>query len=291
MSVLYQFAFGLACGALLFSCGRPAEAPDSTPERVVSLSGAITETLHTLGHGEKIVGVDVTSTYPAEITQLPQIGHVSQLNAEAILGLTPDLIIAETGERDNPVLQQLAESGIEMLYIPKPNTLDAPVQLATAIAEKLGDPYGKLDALIQQVGNDRQELRALTVQRSDRPTVLFIYARGKGNLMVAGAGTSAEAMITAAGGTNAAVGFEGFRAFSAEGLIEAQPEVILMFESGVRSLEGEEELLKLAGVSQTPAGRRRRIITMDGHYLLGFGPRAAEAALELAKQLQENTVL
>lgn len=289
MLILIRYTLGLAYCLLLYGCGAPAGSeagtPDSPPERIVSLSGAVTETLYALGHGEKIVGVDVTSSYPAAVQQLPDLGHVSQLNAEGILGLRPDLIIAEAAEENNPVLQQLSRSGIETLFVPKPNSLDAPVQMATAIAERLGDPNNQLEDLVRKVETQQQELENRISGIDDRPRVLFIYARGKGRLMVAGAGTPAEAMIRAAGGENAINAFEGFQALSAEGLIEAKPEVILMFESGLRSLDGVETLLALPGIDQTPAGRNRSIITMDGHYLLGFGPRAAAAALELSRRL------
>jgi len=250
------------------------------------LSGAITETLYTLGHGDKIVGVDVTSTYPDEANRLPKVGHVRQLNAEGILGLKPDLIIAEISENNSPALQQLEQSGLEILWLEKPFSLDAPLQMAQKIADKLGDPAGKLEQLSKKIKAENQDLQALIANKTNTPKVLFIYARGKGNLMVAGTNTAAEAMIQAAGGQNAVTEFADFQALSAEGLIKAQPDIILMFDSGLQSVNGADELLKIPGVSQTPAGQNQRIITMDGHYLLGFGPRATEAAVELAKKLQ-----
>ncbi|MDX1942530.1 MAG: helical backbone metal receptor, partial [Saprospiraceae bacterium] len=249
------------------------------------LSGAITETLYTLGHGDKIVGVDVTSTYPAEANQLPKVGHVRQLNAEGILGLKPDLIIAEISENNSPALQQLEQSGLEILWLEKTHSLDAPLQMAQKIAEKLGDPAGKLEQLSKKIKAKKQDLQSLIANKTNTPKVLFIYARGKGNLMVAGKNTAAEAMIQAAGGQNAVTEFTDFQALSAEGLIKAQPDIILMFDSGLQSVNGADELLKIPGISQTPAGQNQRIITMDGHYLLGFGPRATEAAIELAKKL------
>lgn len=292
-SYIYRMAIGLACCLVLGACQntstQQADTSSADYERIVSLSGAITETLHTLGHGDKVVGVDRTSTYPAEVANLTKLGHISQLNAEGVLGLTPDLIIAEETERDNPTLQQLQQSGVEMLFVPKPNSMDAPLQMATAIAEKLGDPNDKLSVLTEKINAEQAQLAALVANGSQRPRVLFIYARGKGNLMVAGKNTSAETMIEAAGGQNAVTEFADFKALSTEGLIQAQPDVILMFESGLRSLNGAEQLLAIPGMSQTPAGQNRRIIAMDGHYLLGFGPRANAAALELAQKLKEET--
>lgn len=280
----------MACCWLFWACEETASQQANSSslgyERIVSLSGAITETLYALGHGDKIVGVDRTSTYPVEVKNLTQLGHISQLNAEGVLGLSPDVIIAEASEKESAALKQLEQSGIEIVFIDKPNTMDAPLQMATAIAEKLGDPEEKLAALSEKIKAEQTQLASLVANGSQRPRVLFIYARGKGNLMVAGKNTSAEAMIEAAGGQNAVTEFSDFKALSTEGLLQAQPDVILMFESGLRSLNGVEELLAIPGMHQTPAGQNRRIITMDGHYLLGFGPRAVDAALELAKSLQ-----
>lgn len=283
----YKILLVVTCGLWLNACQQNSsqQIEKRSYQRIVSLSGAITETLYTLGYGGKIVGVDVTSTYPAEANALPKLGHVRQLNAEGILGLKPDLIIAEVAENNRPSLQQLGQSGVEILWLEKPNSLDAPLQMATTLVEKLGDPAEKLPALSQKIAQEKQALQTLITNKTNTPKVLFIYARGKGNLMVAGRNTPAEAMISAAGGQNAVTEFADFQALSAEGLIKAQPDIILMFDSGLQSLNGVDELLKIPGVSQTPAGKNRRVITMDGHYLLGFGPRATQAAVELAKQL------
>jgi iron complex transport system substrate-binding protein len=41
----------------------------------------------------------------------------------------------------------------------------------------------------------------------------------------------------------------------------------------------------LKGLGSTPAGASNRVISMDGLYLLGFGPRAPAAARELMGRL------
>jgi len=43
-------------------------------------------------------------------------------------------------------------------------------------------------------------------------------------------------------------------------------------------------LLKVPGVASTNAGRNRRIVTMDGQLLTGFGPRLGKAAVELSQK-------
>ena len=46
-----------------------------------------------------------------------------------------------------------------------------------------------------------------------------------------------------------------------------------------------DQLFALKGVQSTPAGAAKRIIMMDGLYLLGFGPRAPAAARDLMGNL------
>ena len=95
-------------------------------------------------------------------------------------------------------------------------------------------------------------------------------------------------MINRAGGELAISSFEDYENLTPESLVEASPEVILMFESGLASLDGKEGLSQIAGMEQVPAYKNDRIITMDGHYLSSFGPRAGKAAIELANKLKES---
>ena len=62
---------------------------------------------------------------------------------------------------------------------------------------------------------------------------------------------------------------------------DAAPEVGVMTEKGRESLESEEALWSLPGISNTPAGANRQVITVDDLALLGFGPRRGMALDEL----------
>ena len=62
------------------------------------MSGFLTEVLHDLGHGGGIVGRDVTSTYPENMAEIPNLGHISQLNIEAVLQLQPNFIFVEESQ-------------------------------------------------------------------------------------------------------------------------------------------------------------------------------------------------
>jgi iron complex transport system substrate-binding protein len=115
--------------------------------------------------------------------------------------------------------------------------------------------------------------------------VLFIYARGAGSLMVAGKKTSVDAVISLSGAKNALTSFEDFKPLTAESLVLANPDIILMFNSGVQSLGGLNGLVQVQGLAQTNAGKNKRIIEMDGQLLTGFGPRLPLALKELIEKM------
>lgn len=102
---------------------------------------------------------------------------------------------------------------------------------------------------------------------------------------VSGTGTSADAIIALAGGKNAVQGYESYKPLTAEGAVEAAPDVILVTTRGLASSGGVEGLLKQPGLELTPAGQAGRVVAMDDLYLLGFGPRLGEAVRDLCGQL------
>ena len=101
--------------------------------------------------------------------------------------------------------------------------------------------------------------------------------------MVAGRKTAAHTMITAAGGLNAINTYEGYRPLTAESVVVAQPDLILLTERSVNSLKGADALWKIPSILLTPAGKSRRSVVIEDLKLLGFGPRTGEAILELRR--------
>jgi iron complex transport system substrate-binding protein len=116
--------------------------------------------------------------------------------------------------------------------------------------------------------------------------VLFVYTSSSGALQVAGEGTAASAMIALAGARNATSGFTGYRPMTAEAVIAAAPDVILFTDRGLASAGGVDAVLAKPGVALTPAGRARRVVSLDDLLLLGFGPRTGAAAEALARRVE-----
>lgn len=257
-------------------------------ERIIALNGDLTEIVAALGLGEHLVGVDLSATYPPDlVAELPNIGYQYNLNAEGILALNPTVVIGKEGAGPPEVLQQVRSAGIPVLIGPDAQDIDAPAAKIRFVAQALGVPNAG-DALVADLEADLATARAqLDSVESPAPRVLFLYLRGTSTQAAAGSETAADTMITAAGGINvgAEQGIENYEPLSPEVIAAAQPDVILLMESGLQSMGGIEGLFTIPGLADTPALREQRVIAMDGLYLVGLGPRTGAAILDLLPHL------
>jgi len=252
-------------------------------ERIITAGSAITETVCALGDCDKIIASDRTSLYPTKIQQLPSIGYRSGINAEGILSLKPTLIIAEKDYVDEAVISQLSSTGIKLVIIDRKNNVNDTKNFITQIATALHrETEGK--KLIRGIEQEVADTKALLQKATANPKVLCIYNRGTASVSIAGTDTFSE-ILKYVGATNAITSVEGYKPLNTEALIAANPDYILMVATGFESLGGMEGMLKVPGVAQTTAGKKKQIIALDALMLTNFGPRFGQAVRELVTLL------
>jgi iron complex transport system substrate-binding protein len=248
-------------------------------QRIVTAGSALTETVCALGDCDKIIASDRTSLYPAHIQQLPSIGYRGGINAEGILSLKPTLVIAEKDYVEDAVLQQLTASGVKLVIIDRKYTFNDTKKFIAQIATALGrDAEGK--KLIAKIEGELAEANAMLKKTTTVPKVLSIYNRGTSTISVAGKNTFGE-ILSYAGATSAVIDVEGYKPLNTEALIAANPDYLLMVSMGLESLGGIEGALKIPGVAQTTAGKKKQIVSIESLKLTNFGPRFGEAVKEL----------
>ena len=248
--------------------------------RIVSLSGAISEIIVGLGYESYIVATDITSNYPESINKLPKVGHNRSIQAEGILAQSPDIVVGIEKDLNPKVIRQIKSSGVKVVLFDQEHSVEGTKKLIQGVKDSLNFDI-KNDSLNIKIDHAIRKIKVF----ENAPKVLFIYARGAGTIMVAGKKTQMDEMISIAGGENAVNDFESFKPLTAEAIVSANPDVILMFTTGAESLNGVFE--NVPGIMETNAGKNKQLITMDGQYLSGFGPRTGKAALELNMKLGE----
>lgn len=257
---------------------------ETSSRRVVAAGGVITEIAYALGRENWLVGIDSTSLHPVDaLKNKPNIGYVRALSAEGLLSLKPDHMIAIEGAGPPDVLKLIAEAKVPITFIPEDLTEEGVLRRILKVGEVL-EAVSKAQALAERVKGGFASLAQERNAMTRTPRALFVLSLQNGRVMVGGRNTSADAMIRLAGAENAASMVEGFKPLSDEGIIAAAPDVVIMMKRGDHAVPAAEVFAHTA-FQLVPAAKNRALVTMDGLYLLGFGPRTPDAARELMQEL------
>jgi len=270
---------------LVFAVLATAQSADKLlPQRIVSTAPSITEMLYALGLGDRVVGVDRFSHYPAEAARKPQIGDYAAPNLETIASLRPTLVIIPT----NPVqlrqrlealklrVLELNQEGIPEIY--KSFRQVAELTSTTAKAENI------VESIHQQLGAIRAKASTL------RPVkVMFVLGRTPGRLdglMVAGQASYLNEIIEIAGGQNVFKDASAaYPKVSLEEVLSRNPEVIIdmgeMAETvGVTDVQKRNVVALWNRMSSIAAVRSRRVHAVASDIFVVPGPRVVLAAQE-----------
>src|SRR5262245_15619014 len=249
-------------------------APDAS--RIVSMSGAITEILYALGLENRIVAVDSTSLYPPEaLRDKPNVGYMRALSAEGVLSLNPSLILAAEGSGPKETIAVLKAAGVPFVQVPDRFTGDGIVEKIRVVAGATGAEK-KGECLSKAVAADLGALAKLRSEIEHPLRAIFLLSFVGDRAQVAGRATAADGIMALAGARNAITEYEGYKAVNDEAIIAAQPDFVFAMQRDSVPLDAKTVFAHPA-FALTPAARRQAFVSMDGLYLLGFGPRTALA--------------
>ncbi|WP_028349404.1 heme/hemin ABC transporter substrate-binding protein [Bradyrhizobium murdochi] len=272
----------LAAGVTVHDA-RNRDVTIADPARIVSIGGAITEILYALGFEDRLVGVDSTSLYPAAAREKPDVGYMRQLSAEGVLGLNPSLVLAAQGSGPKETIDVLEAAKVPLVLVPDTFSEAGLLDKIKLVGHAM-DADKRAECLTAAVSDDLAQLRELRAKVTKPVRVMFVMSLLNGRAMAAGKNTAANEIIALAGGINAIDGYEGYKPINDEAIVAAKPDVVLSIQRSKDSLDAEAVYVHPA-FALTPAAANKAFISMEGLYLLGFGPRTAAAARDLSIKL------
>lgn len=259
-------------------------------QRIVAIGGSVTEIVYALGEQGRLAGRDSTSVYPEAALALPDVGYMRAISPEGVLGIDPDAIITLEGSGPPEAIEVLKKASVPLALVPETFDEAGILEKIRVVGAALGVD-GKAAKLSADVKADIDAALALTSAISERKRVLFILSLQGGKVLASGTGTAADGIIAMAGGVNVISDFPGYKALTDEAIITARPDLILMMDRGGDHSAANSDMKAHPALSQTPAVQANAIVRMDGAYLLGFGPRTASAARDLARALYGDQVV
>ena len=283
----------LLAGLALFSgCGRGQVtvtddagrqvALDRTPRKIVSMAPSNTEILFALGLGERVVGVTNYCNYPPETTGVAKVGDAWAPDYEKIVSLQPDLVLA-VGTAASELVKGLEGYGLKVLVL-QADTVDK----VAADVELVGRVTGVEKAAKRLAADVLARLAAVEKKMSgipsaDRPSVFWVLDN---SLWTVGPGSFVHDVILQAGGRNVAESTgQAYSQFSLEGLLEADPDIIII---PVLDPSVPAALAGLPGWAGLTAVKTGRVYQVDPDVVSRPGPRIAEAVETVAALLYPN---
>ena len=252
------------------------------PERIVSLAPSNTEILNALGALDTLVGRDDYSDFPPEVTTVPSIGNLyPNVNAEAVIALKPDLVLA-AGVTSPDDVKKLADLGLTVY--------------ATSNASSLDDIYADIQAVGALIGKSsaaktviadlkaRVEVVATTAQTAaTQPSVFYeVDATEPEKPWTAGSGTFIDNLITLAGGQNAAASSAAYYQINFEQLLTVNPDIIVLGSSTYGG-QTPELVAQRPGWDKIKAVKNNAVYVFDDNLVSRPGPRIVDGLEALAK--------
>ena len=281
---------------LSLSCSRFYNKPNEnvSTDRVVVISPIYNEILFALGAQDKIVGVDLSSTYPPEIKDVTTVGYHRALSAEGILSLHPTVILSDDNNMGPPqVVDQIKQLNIPIKsFDSKNDSIDG----TKALIREIGAFFNKKEKAEELCNNLDTQLAAAEEEvkkYTDHPRVAIIhFGRASNVYMVVGKrggeGGGGGKLVEMAGGENAIQSDQMQRMASPEIIAQANPDIILVTNFGFDHAGGVDQIKELPGVASSNAARDNKIYRVEESDLMYFGPRTGDNLLKLTQLIHQK---
>lgn len=284
---------------------------ERAPARVVSLVPSMTDSLYELGLGHRLVGVTEYCQPPATASGgLVRVGGTRAPDVPTVVGLKPDLVLANQEENSRPTIERLEAAGLKV-WTTFPRSVDSALQVLWALLGifRASEAAPKVATL---------EMTLAWTQRASeaaRPSPYFcpIWRAESKSLgpwwMTFNDDTYAGDLLRICGGRN--VFSERSRHYplaadlghaqpqlpgdndiryprvTANEIIEAQPELILLPDEPFAFGSDDVSAIREA-FAETPAVRAGRVHRLDGRLVTWHGTRLASALAELPGLIQSS---
>ncbi len=246
---------------------------DRSPQRIVSLVPSITETLFALGLDAEIAGVTEFCVHPAErVHSKLRVGGTKNPSLETILGMEPDLVIANKEENRRRDVERLEAAGVRVFVTYARTLVEAVEDIRT-----LGR-VTRTESVAEEIATRVERARAaIAPRRAGERVAALIWKRP---YMAVGEDTFAHDLMQVCGGVNCFVGRGRYPRIDERALEESAPQVILLpTEPYCFGESDRNELLQL----DCAAAHSGRIHVIEGELLSWYGPRMERALQALSR--------
>jgi len=253
--------------------GRKVLIP-ARPRHVLSLCTSVTDTMMRLGAEDRLAGIDEYSRIVPGTAKLAVLGKGSAISREQVLSREIDLVFVWWFQED--VAEMLADLRVPTVRIRCGRAEEIPASIRL-----VGLCAGLTNAANELAARVSTELNGLRQSAATNGPRVFIemYSPFK----TSGRDSYLNDLIELAGGHNVAAGATGSILFSAERLLESDPDVVVVIDG----FGTPEEFARRSGLENLSAVKLRRIHVID-RYCLVAGAGLPEDVAKLRQLFNRN---
>jgi iron complex transport system substrate-binding protein len=252
----------------------PSAAAEIGPRRVVTLAPHLTELVYAAGGGERLVGTVDTSDYPDAARRITRIGDVTRLDAERLLALRPDLVIAWSDGTPSEQLALLRRLGLRTLPMQQNALADVPATL-----EQLGRLFGTEGVARAAAARFRDELARLRARYAGAQRLAVFYQVWDAPLYTLGGTQVVTEMLAVCGATNVfAEQRQSALPIDVEAVYGRRPDVIVLAGTARETADWRAKWAERPPL-------RAQFVALDPDLVNRMGPRVVEGTATLCGRL------
>ncbi|WP_195938998.1 ABC transporter substrate-binding protein [Romboutsia sp. 1001713B170131_170501_G6] len=266
--------------------GRDIKVPNKI-DKIISTAPSNTEVLVELGLADKLVAVDKYSADVAGIPDNVELIDFSNPDAEKIIGLEPDIIVAsghnKTGSTEDP-FKLVEEAGISVAYIPSSNSIQGIYDDITFISE-VTNTKEKGKKIVENTKSQIEDIAKKGKDIKDKKKVYFEIGSSP-NLFSFGNSTFLNEMIELVGAENILKDENAWISPSAETIIDKNPDVILTNDGYIEN--PVDKIKNREGWENINAVKNNQVYQIDTNSSSRPSQHIIKALNEMAKAIYPN---
>ena len=239
------------------------------PERIVSISPAITEVMFLVGAQDKLVGISDFCMYPPETSKIAKIGGMHNINFELLLSLHPDAVLIGSmiSKKDVDAIEKM---GIPVICIVEETSMEGMADMMEVI--------GRITQCEQKANTEasrwRNEIKGMRQENAQDTTikkkVYYVVGFGDAGDFTAPKNTHINEIIELAGCENVGKSLTSW-SISREVLFEANPDIVLIRK------EDKDAFCAQFPYNLLPAVKENRVYPIESGWIDIVSPRNIKA--------------
>lgn len=238
------------------------------PQRIISISPEVTETLFYLGLENKIIAVSDYCKWPPKVNEKIRIGGMLNPSFEKILSLNPDLVILSKNGTPFEVYQRLKDFGLNIYVFNPTSIFDLPREIS-----KLGEYLGKIDKAKIVIENYNSNLLKFKNFFNGQKAIFIVWTE---NMTVASEKSHIGEIINFLGFKNIVKNSSPYVQINLEEIIRENPDFIFIGTGH----ENNSTIQVLEKLKNTSAVRNGKVLFVSDK-IYHLSPRIIEGIKEL----------